>query len=439
MNEIITVGSTSQLTDVFMQDSTVTTGAGKTGLAYNTVTCYYKRQGESSWTAVSLVTMTQGTWTTRGFIEGDATHAPGMYEFGIPDACLAAGAKWCDFMFTATGAAPCPMRVMLTVDDLQNATKTADVQTIKTRAITDPGGTVAIGTNVAQVGSAMLITAGTSAGQLDVTSGVVKSNLAQILGTALTETAGGYLAAAFKKFLDVVTPVFTAASVNQTGDAYARVGVAGAGLTAIGDTRLATLIAGLTPVTGAVADAAATTTTFITNLASSVTNFYKGQAVVFTSGDLTGQLGQIASYNGSTKAITVQSALTSAPANLVTFVIVNVAASRKWADVLATAIGTDSKVLVSADAQDLNATFSVKTKALDSTLQAAVVLAIKTALYVDPTKTMAVNTDGSVNTAITISQAQLDAISADVVDAVIAAGGFTATDRETINTTANSV
>ena len=54
----------------------------------------------------------------------------------------------------------------------------------------------------AAVGSAMLITAGTGTGQLDVTSGVVKANLAQILGTALTETAG-YLAAGFKKFFNV--------------------------------------------------------------------------------------------------------------------------------------------------------------------------------------------------------------------------------------------
>ncbi len=45
-------------------------------------------------------------------------------------------------------------------------------------------------------------------------------NLAYILGTALTETVAGYLAAAFKKLFDVPSPVLTAASVDQTGDAY---------------------------------------------------------------------------------------------------------------------------------------------------------------------------------------------------------------------------
>ena len=52
------------------------------------------------------------------------------------------------------------------------------------------------------------ITAGSGAGQLDFASGVVKANLAQILGTALTETAG-QIAAAFKKFFNIATPVST--------------------------------------------------------------------------------------------------------------------------------------------------------------------------------------------------------------------------------------
>lgn len=43
-------------------------------------------------------------------------------------------------------------------------------------------------------------------------------SLGMILGTALTETVGGYLAAAFKKLFDVATPVLTAASVNQSAD-----------------------------------------------------------------------------------------------------------------------------------------------------------------------------------------------------------------------------
>lgn len=64
-------------------------------------------------------------------------------------------------------------------------------------------------------------------------SGVPRVDLTHILGTLLTEGAGGRIAAAFKKLLDVVTPVFTAESINQTGDNYARLGVpAGASIAA---------------------------------------------------------------------------------------------------------------------------------------------------------------------------------------------------------------
>lgn len=68
------------------------------------------------------------------------------------------------------------------------------------------------------VGASVLLSAGTGTGQLNFTSGVVKANLAQILGTALTETTG-QIAAAFKKFFNVATP-------TSTMDALALVAVA---------------------------------------------------------------------------------------------------------------------------------------------------------------------------------------------------------------------
>lgn len=51
-------------------------------------------------------------------------------------------------------------------------------------------------------------------------NGYIKAGMRGILDTGLTETVTGYLAAALKKLLDVATPVFTAASVNQTGDNF---------------------------------------------------------------------------------------------------------------------------------------------------------------------------------------------------------------------------
>lgn len=70
------------------------------------------------------------------------------------------------------------------------------------------------------VGASVLLSAGAGAGQLDFTAGVVKANLAQILGTALTETAG-QIAAAFKKFFNIATPASTMDALTLVATATA--------------------------------------------------------------------------------------------------------------------------------------------------------------------------------------------------------------------------
>lgn len=67
------------------------------------------------------------------------------------------------------------------------------------------------------IGASVLLSSGTGTGQLDFTSGVVKSNWVQILGTAITGTAA-QLAAAITKFFNVATPTGT---VNSLPDAVA--------------------------------------------------------------------------------------------------------------------------------------------------------------------------------------------------------------------------
>lgn len=83
-------------------------------------------------------------------------------------------------------------------------------------------------------GNAKLVRATTPANTLDVAAGGEASvNVTFLKDVALTETGAGYLAAAFKKMFDVAVPVLTAASVNQTGDAFARLGApAGASMSA---------------------------------------------------------------------------------------------------------------------------------------------------------------------------------------------------------------
>ena len=101
MKENFFPGSTSVLLRVMLLNSSVTTGAGITGLTNGSsgLTCYYMRDGDTGSTVISLASGTVGTWSSGGFKEVDATHMPGNYEFGIPNAVLATGVKKATIFF----------------------------------------------------------------------------------------------------------------------------------------------------------------------------------------------------------------------------------------------------------------------------------------------------------------------------------------------------
>jgi hypothetical protein len=321
----IKAGTTSKLVDVFIQDSSSGVGAGLTGLAFGTasLTCYYYREGAGSAVQISLLTMTLGTWTTSGFIVVDGTNMPGVYQLGVPDAAFAAGAKSVVIMLKgAANMAPCVLEIELTAVDNQSAT--AFITGVNSLApptnwnsmVIDGSGRVDVskvsGTSqtARDLGASVLLSAGTGTGQLDFTSGVVKANLAQILGTALTETAG-LIAAGFKQFFNISSPTSTMNLVTavgtlttytgntvQTGDSFARLGAAGAGLTALGDTRIAHL------------DADISTRTKPADTQAAVTSLTNAP----TAGDFTATMKT--SLNAATPAVTVSDktgfALTSA-------------------------------------------------------------------------------------------------------------------------------
>lgn len=114
----IQVGTTSKRLPVFIPDAVATDGSGKTGLTSATsgLIAYYWREdaGNAGGTSVTLASATLGTFTSGGFIEKDATHLPGWYEFGIPDAALASGAGWVILEFSgAPGMVPRQYQIQL--------------------------------------------------------------------------------------------------------------------------------------------------------------------------------------------------------------------------------------------------------------------------------------------------------------------------------------
>lgn len=115
-------GKTSNIFQIYISDTS--TGMGLTGLVYNSsgLTAYYHRDTDTTATAISLVNMTLGTFTSGGFKEIDATNMPGWYQFCPPDAALASGAKiLCIHLKGATNMSESSIEVQLTAYDPDNS------------------------------------------------------------------------------------------------------------------------------------------------------------------------------------------------------------------------------------------------------------------------------------------------------------------------------
>ncbi len=118
------------------------------------------------------------------------------------------------------------------------------------------------------------------------------------------------------------------------------------------------LIGAMIVTQSTVNDTSASPTSFITALTNSTDDFYKNAVLTFTSGSLNGQSRRISAYNSTTKTITLDPALTSAPANGDGFTIVkqNVRVQEQVAKVTTTVNDTNTKV---TDIQ--NTVHSIKT------------------------------------------------------------------------------
>lgn len=117
-------GATSNILQVFVRDSTSATGAGLTGLLFNSsgLVAYYHRDADTTATAISLVTMTVGTFTSSGFKEIDSTNMPGWYQLCPPNAAIASGAKSVALHLKgAASMAPLPIEIELVAYDPQDA------------------------------------------------------------------------------------------------------------------------------------------------------------------------------------------------------------------------------------------------------------------------------------------------------------------------------
>lgn len=354
-------GQTSIVLRIKILNSSVSTGAGLTGLtsassgliistiANNEATATtYTVAGSTIETITTLGTYAAPTATKCRFKEVDATNHPGVYEIQIADArfAVASAKSLLVSVLGATNAAQCDALIPLTDVNPYDAVR---------------GGMTAL-PNAAAEAAGGLFTRGTGAGQINQaangmidTNPVRLNNVSQSLldlkdfaddgydpatnkvqGVVLTDTVTTYTGntpqtgdnflivnsgthgnAALKTLIDDVP---TTAEFNARTIASASYALEATSQSILTDTTQ--LQAGLIGTAGTVSDATPATNGFTTSL-TQADNHWTDHILVFTSGALAGQSRIIAIYNNLGGECAFDELWTSAPANGDSFIILS--------------------------------------------------------------------------------------------------------------------
>ena len=131
-------GTTSKLARIFVQDSSSTTGAGLTGLVFNSasLTAYWIAEGDATATAITLATMTAGTWASGGFDEVDATNLPGVYEIGLPNVCVDATSEGSVVVMLRGATNMAPVLLEIELDAIDYRAGVVPTTTVNTDMVT---------------------------------------------------------------------------------------------------------------------------------------------------------------------------------------------------------------------------------------------------------------------------------------------------------------
>lgn len=332
MKLALTPGSTSVICHVFIPDSTVTTGAGKTALAFGDITAYRVRAG-GTLTAMTMETIgTLGTWASTGdnylgFKKLEDTNAPGLYELDLPNNILVAGANQVVIQLRATGAAPTNIEIQLShqqTGDLYAKmvirAGTCQAGSTANTTVLDSGASAT--TNLYK-GATILTTGGTGVGQVRVLNGYTGASKIATVDRPWATTPDNTTTFVI---LGIEAPALNAnlQVTSTTNQSVIRTGSLQAGSTS--------------------------NTAKLDSGASVTNNLYVGNLIALVTGLGLGQSRSIVSYNGSTKVATVDRTWNVTPDATTTFNILASTSIGTFSDQGVATAGGNTSITLAATA-----------------------------------------------------------------------------------------
>ena len=109
------VGTASQLLNVFVQDATVSTGAGLINVVGSTVSYTWFRSDQvGASTGIASTAGSMGVYSTSAWTQVNSNNALGWYQFGAPDGVFLSGDSAAIHFYVSSGPnvimAPLPLR-----------------------------------------------------------------------------------------------------------------------------------------------------------------------------------------------------------------------------------------------------------------------------------------------------------------------------------------
>ena len=160
------VGTVSEVLNIFIQDATVSTGAGLANISAPTVLYGWCRNDQvaSSTGACSTSTGALGLYFVSTLTQTNSTAMLGWYQFGVPDGVFASGRSAALHLYGAASMAPVPIEIELTkTNNQQYASSTVYSSTNIVASVTTPVGvsTVTIPVGVSSISIPVGVSSGT--------------------------------------------------------------------------------------------------------------------------------------------------------------------------------------------------------------------------------------------------------------------------------------